>query len=64
MKYNVVTPCETPGADKPTWHKIGKAWDGDDGKIVVLLQSLPFRSPFIYLMPDDRSAPKKDGAGK
>ena len=55
MKYNAVTPCETPGAKKPTWHKIGKAWTNEKGQIVVLLQSLPFRSPFVYLMPDDKA---------
>lgn len=56
MTYKVCTPIEyeKEGETKTRWHQIGNGWsDGPGLKITVTLNSLPYRSEYIYLFPDD-----------
>jgi hypothetical protein len=76
VKYKVKTPIEyTPtsamGVPQPKekrtrWHDIGRAWDdegrGKKGRITVILDSMPIRSEYLYLFPDEEGSPYPDEA--
>jgi hypothetical protein len=53
VKYLVKTPITSDA--KTRWHTIGRAYDDREGtgRIVVVLDSIPFRSEFVYLYPED-----------
>ncbi len=60
MTYDVVTPIEIKikGVPKTKWHRIGRAWSDNEEKITVVLDSVPFRSEYIYLFKSDIQIPK------
>lgn len=40
-RYDVVTPRPRKDSDKPYWHRVGTAFDGDKG-IAIFLDSAPY----------------------
>jgi len=40
-RYDVVTPRPRKDSDKPYWHRVGTAFDGDKG-ITIFLDSAPY----------------------
>ncbi|TAL45877.1 MAG: hypothetical protein EPN91_01315 [Salinibacterium sp.] len=64
MKYAVKVPIEAKQGEpaKTRWHTVGRAFDDRDGsgRIVIILDSIPFRSEYMYLYPEDGGPPKKD----
>lgn len=61
MKYKVKTPISIPPSRDPRrssrqeitkWVDIGRGWQDKPGeKITVVLDTIPFRSEYIYLFP-------------
>jgi hypothetical protein len=39
-RYDVLSPRPKKGSDKPFWHRVGTAWEGDRG-INIVFDSLP-----------------------
>jgi hypothetical protein len=71
MKYDVMTPIENPndgsgtaatrGKRRTRWHRIGRAWSDPKGdKITIILDSVPFRSEYIYLFKSTDQTPSRD----
>ena len=60
MIYRVVTPITRKDGDKPAWHSIGRAWSDGPEKICIVLDSVPFRSEYVYLFVDEEATAKWD----
>lgn len=56
-RFNVSQAKDIPGRDKPIWLKHGVAFQGEDGKIRVKLESLPLPNAegevWLNLFEDD-----------
>ncbi len=67
MKYDVMTPIgggdssgTAAGKKKTRWHKIGRGWSDNEDKITIVLDSVPFRSEYIYLFKAKDQEPSRD----
>ena len=68
-RFNVVQAKDIPGRDKPIWLKHGVAFQGEDGKVRIKLESLPLPNAegevWLNLFEDDGqregAAPAPDG---
>jgi hypothetical protein len=54
MVYRAVTPIGK-SSKKAAWHTIGRAWSDGPGKICIVLDSVPFRSEYVYLFVDEEA---------
>lgn len=61
MKWKVKVPIESTSKDAPDatrWHEIGRAWSDTTDRIVIVLDSLPFRSTHVYLFIEEQGRTK------
>lgn len=65
MKWRVKVPIENTKNEgteneetKTRWHEIGRAWSDSTDKIVIVLDSLPFRSTHMYLFIEQAGSTK------
>jgi hypothetical protein len=73
--YDVMTPIENagaggsgtaaakPGRKRTRWHRIGRAWSDGPERITIVLDSLPFRSEYVYLFKARDQTPSRDPEG-
>ena len=60
-RYNLVQAKDIPGRDKPIWLRHGTAFQNDDGKMRIKLESLPIPNAdgeiWLSLFEDDGKKP-------
>ena len=60
-RFNLVQAKDIPGRDKPIWLRHGTAFQNDDGKMRIKLESLPMPNAdgeiWLNLFEDDGQAP-------
>jgi hypothetical protein len=59
-RYNVTQAIEVPGREKPIWHRHGIAFENDQGRIRIKLESLPMPNKdgevWLSLFEDEKGA--------
>lgn len=66
-RFDVLSPRPRKGSDKPYWHRVGTAWEGDRG-INIVFDSLPLpdaegRVSVSLFEPRDNSGQQGSGGG-